>query len=476
MQLPTHLILRTVACLSASMVVAGCSSSDSRARAALSDYQSAAAANDLVGARRALLELVGAKDDVAEYWVELGKLDASTGSYGDAYYAFTRAYELDRSNAELLRAVTQLALRSGDIALAQSRARELEILVPGDPWVKITKGWAAISQSRFDEALAASEELLSTSPLDPSGTVLKARALIGLDRQDDAISLLSKQTQLLPSDKGSMQLLARIYVRQADWAKAAEISRRLSLLDPQDQANSLLLIETAFRSGNVGLGRATSARVLQPTAAPALVASVLRIWSDYWPSPQRVDDARSLAARTAAVEQKLVYAAFLSRAGRPADAIRLAAPAAALPVSAESAEANAVLGDALSRSGNVAAAKSRFDAVIAFDPGNSTALRGRSELDLRTGKVAAAIVDAQKLVTVLPSSPGDRLLLARCYAAAGNNAWAERTLWTAFQDIPADETIYNALLATKKGNEEATRELQEEFDRQREASVSRGLV
>jgi predicted Zn-dependent protease len=207
-----------------------------------------------------------------------------------------------------------------------------------------------------------------------------------------------------------------------------------------------------------------------------LVASVLRIWSDYWPSPQRVDDARSLAVRTAAVEQKLVYAAFLSRAGRPADAIRLAAPAAALPVSAESAEANAVLGDALSRSGNVAAAKSRFDAVIAFDPGNSTALRGRSELDLRTGKVAAAIVDAQKLVTVLPSSPGDRLLLARCYAAAGNNAWAERTLWTAFQDIPADETIYNALLATKNGNEEATRELQEEFDRQREASVSRGLV
>ena len=73
-----------------------------RARAGrLGEYQAAAAANDLVGARKALLELVGAKDDVADYWVELGKVQASMGSYGDAYYAFTRAYELDRSNPDL---------------------------------------------------------------------------------------------------------------------------------------------------------------------------------------------------------------------------------------------------------------------------------------------------------------------------------------------------------------------------------------
>src|SRR6478672_13030748 len=42
---PPHLILRFVACLSASCLVAGCSSSDARAQRALEDYQAASAAN-----------------------------------------------------------------------------------------------------------------------------------------------------------------------------------------------------------------------------------------------------------------------------------------------------------------------------------------------------------------------------------------------------------------------------------------------
>src|SRR6478609_7090033 len=102
----THPILRAFAWLSASIAVAGCSSSDSRAQAALGEYQAAAASNDMLGARKALLQLVQAKDDVAEYWAELGKVQASMGSYGDAYYAFTRAYELDRSNPDLARMLT----------------------------------------------------------------------------------------------------------------------------------------------------------------------------------------------------------------------------------------------------------------------------------------------------------------------------------------------------------------------------------
>src|SRR6478672_10021688 len=133
MHWPAHCILRVAACLSAAFLTAGCHSSDARAQDALTAYQAAAASNDLAGARKALMELVGAKDDVPDYWIELGKLQASTGSYGDAYYAFTRAYELDRSNPELLRAITELALRSGDLSLAEAHARELEVVSPGNP-------------------------------------------------------------------------------------------------------------------------------------------------------------------------------------------------------------------------------------------------------------------------------------------------------------------------------------------------------
>lgn len=475
MQLPTHPILRAVAWLSASFVAASCSSSDSRAQAALASYQSAASANDLFGARRALLQLVRAKDDVADYWAELGKVQASMGRYDDAYYAFTRAYELDRSNPELIRALAELALRSGDITAAQTHARELEVIAPGDRWIKVVKGWAAYSDLQFEEALATSNDLLAADPSDGIATQLKARALISLAREPEAADLLEKRVQDQPNDAGSYALLAKIYEHQKDWAKVAQCSERLAALHPEDPTVATLLVEAALRSGNVAAARAASFRLLRPQAPPQLVATVLDLWADYWPSQQRVADARRLAA-AAPLQQQLVYAAFLSRAGSPADALRLAHSAAVLPVSAENAEANAVFADALWRMGNIEGAKKRFDAVLAFDPGNATALRGRSELELRTGNAADAIHDAQKLVTALPDSASDRLLLARAFSAAGQKDWADRTLWTAFQDIPADERIYGALLATKKGDVQAMNEVQAEFDRQRSAKLAKGLL
>jgi Tfp pilus assembly protein PilF len=426
-------------------------------------------------ARNALLKLVRAKDDVADYWAELGKVQASMGSYGDAYYAFTRAYELDRSNPELVKALTELALRSGDIGMAQAHAEELEVLSPGDPWVKLVKGWAAYSESRFDQSLAIADQMLAATPFDPSATVLKARALVGLKRDDEALDLLTRQVQSQPADTSSLTLLVKIYQRRSDWAKVTDFAARLSDLAPQDQQNMLILVQAALRSGNIPLARATSSKLLQPKADPTLVSKVLDQWVDYWPSPQRVEDARRLAAGAGA-EQRLAYAAFLSRVGSPADAARLVGYTAALPVKASNAEANAVLGDALLRGGNIAAAKSRLDAVLAFDPGNSTALRARSELEIRVGQAKTAVEDAQKLVTVLPASARDRLLLARAYSAAGNRAWTERTLWAAFQEIPADEHIYAALRSTKNGNREAMNELQAEFERQRAARLNRGLL
>ena len=169
----------------------------------------------------------------------------------------------------------------------------------------------------------------------------------------------------------------------------------------------------------------------------------------------------------------MAYAKFLSHYGNPEDAIRIVQPSATLPIRAESAEANAVLADALWRIARAAEAKSRFDAVLAFDPGNATALRGRSELELRTGNATAAVLDAQKLVTVLPNDADARLLLARAFSAAGNKPWMERTLWTAFQDIPANENILAALQSTKQGD---VADLQSEFARQRDNKLNRGLL
>lgn len=441
----------------------------------MNDYQAAAAVNDIAAARKALLKLVAAKDDVPEYWTELGKLELGAGRFGEANYAFTRAYELDRRNADLVRAVTQLALKSGDLELAQRRAAELEVLAPDDPWVKLTRGWAAIAQSQFDKAIAEGDALLASMPLDPSATVLKARGLIGLGKGKDATDLLEKQVAAQPSDAGSLRLLARIYERNEDWPHLTATAQKLATVMPDDQENLLILVKGALRSGNAALAEQASAQLLKPDSLPVLIGSVLDIWNTDWQGAQRVDAARKLAA-DAGPTQQLVYARYFSGWGSPQEALRLAMPLATMPISASSAEANAVVADALGRLGKIAEAKQRFDAVLAFDSGNPTALEGRADLFLRSGNAAAAVRDAQKLVTVAPTDADARLLLARSFMAANNQSWAQRTLWSAFQDIPANQKIFNALLATRKGDATGIVELQEEFARQRDANLSRGLA
>ena len=145
---------RSMACLLlACGALSGCGSKETQVRDAYSNYQAAAAANDMAGAQQALLQLVAIDDRVAEYWIELARLQAATGSVGAAYHSLTRAYELDRSNVGLLRALTEFALRGGDPAMAQVYARELDVVSPGDPWVKLTRGYVALRESRYDEAL-----------------------------------------------------------------------------------------------------------------------------------------------------------------------------------------------------------------------------------------------------------------------------------------------------------------------------------
>ncbi len=90
-----------------------------------------------------MLEVVAAKDDEPAYWEELGKVQVELGALGDAYYAYTRAHELDRTNAQVLANLTQLALLSGDIDVAEKQARQLELISADAPAVKLAHGYAA---------------------------------------------------------------------------------------------------------------------------------------------------------------------------------------------------------------------------------------------------------------------------------------------------------------------------------------------
>ena len=128
----------------ATPLLSGCGLLGSRATQAYSDYQAALAAGDMTRAQIALLTLVNAKEDVPDYWIELGKIDLQLGQYAQAYDAFSRAHELDRTNVEVQAALTQLALLSGQIDLADEQAKTLALLAPDHPAVALVRGYVAL--------------------------------------------------------------------------------------------------------------------------------------------------------------------------------------------------------------------------------------------------------------------------------------------------------------------------------------------
>jgi len=466
-----------IICLAGVTLLApGCTSSQKQAGEAYQRYQAAAAANDLPEARKALLEAVAADESSPQFWSELGEVQLALRSWGDAYYAFQRAHELDRRDPELLRALTELSLRTGDLKQAKAHAEALAIIAPGDRWPKLVSGFAAFGEGRPDDALKASNTVLVDSPFDPLAILLKSRALIAQGQQDDAVALLKAQLAGQPSDVESARLLGRIYERRGDWANTKVMAGHLSRLLPDDDESELLFIEAAFRSGQAGEGRQESVRLIKRKPKADVVAQVVRLWAGYWTSRQRIATARQLALQSSAQSLKTIYAGFLNEAGDEVGAASLVEPVATLPVTAANADENAVFADSLARGGKPGPAKARFDAVLAFDPGVAMALRGRAQLMLRAHRPGAAIVDAQKLVTVLPDSAEDWLLLARCYLASGNEPQANRTLWTAFRSIQGNDKIFAALTQAERSNPERVREMQSEFNRQRDAKLSRGLL
>jgi predicted Zn-dependent protease len=455
-------------------VLSGCSSAQSRAAEAYAEYQSAYAANNLPAAKQALLELVSAQDDNPESWTALGRLHATLGEYSQAYYAFTRAHELDRSNPEILRALTQLALSGGDFREAEKQGRDLEIVAPGDPWVRIARGYLAVAERRFGDASGIANSLLKDTPRDPVAIGLKARALVGLNEQDQAVSLLQEQVRENPADVSSLQLLSTLYQIRGNWPGVESAARSLSAQKKGDAAPALLLVEAAFRSGDEPQARKTSFDLLERHDLQ-LTRKVLELWKYSSDQKARSTEAFALGMAAADPSERLAFAEFLVGSGRASQALQLAGTAQ-FPVTARNAQANAVIGSALVSAGTLPPALRVLNAVLEYDGGNPTALEGRAKLWLRASDPVKAVPDAQKLVAVQPQSPEARLLLARCFEAAGMNDAAQRALWDAFHDIPADESVLNALVAALRAQPDAVRSIKLEFATKREAQLNENVI
>jgi tetratricopeptide (TPR) repeat protein len=446
------------------------------ARIAYGHYQSALAAGDLLQARNALLNLVQIQQDVAPYWIELGKLQLQLGAYREAYDAFAHAHELDRSNVDVLSTMAQMALLSGDVETASEHADSLALVSPDNPVVTIVRGYAALKSGELDKAEKDADLVLATSPNESFSTILKSRVFIAQGRFDDAIALLEDQHRAVPKDRSAIKGLTELYRARGDWRDVARIQSDAHRLDPKDSKTTLTAVEAFLRSGNLAGARSMSAQLLSPAGDPQLLDAALELWARFSPGKAPLPDGVKFANAVSG-DRRVAFANYYNQIGQPATAAALLG-SSQLPVTHANARWNAVLAQSMALQGRTMDAMRLFNQVLDREPDQREALRGRSALEAQIGPTKQAILDAQRLVTISPNSGEDRVLLARAYLAAHNGDEVRRTLWDAFRDLPDDERVFSALrsVLVSTNDAEGQRRLTDEFNDRRRSTLMKDLV
>lgn len=455
-----------------SLSLSGCGTGSRQAREAYSDYQAAQASGDLPAVRAALLRLVAAEDDEAKYWAELGKVQMQLSNYGEAFYAFTRAHELDRTDVEVLGILTYLALFSGNPDMAEEKVRLLEMLSPGHPAVNLTRGYIALRRNNFDEADSRADAILASVPSDPQGTLLRARVMIARDQIQEAIDTLESHLQVRSDDIDAMKLLAGLQGMQADHAAVMATAGQMIAASPKDTAPRLMFIEAAFRANAIAEAVKASSALLA-NGGGGEIEEMLRLWSEHYRSERAIEDAIAMA--NANPQHVLAFASYFNRAERPDVALEILGDSPQLPVASYNSSRNAIIAEAIGLTGRNREALDILNQVLSIEPDHVHALRARIDLLVRTGSAKAAIRDAQRLITIQPNSADDRLRLARAYAQSGDLRQYDRTLWQAFHEVPGREKLYKALRSheTRKKGDEAVRRIDEEFKLQRSKILMR---
>lgn len=459
------------------MPLSGCSYWKAhQAKEAYGEYQQALAAGDLLQARNALTKLVRTDQDVSDYWLELGKLQLEIGDYRGAYDAFAHAHELDRSNVEVLSIMAQMALLSNDLDTANDHARSLALVAPDSSIVTMIRGYVALRSGELDKAAAAADLVIAAAPQDPFGKILKARVLVANSDIDGATTLLEEQHRVAPKDRRTLRALAELYRSRADWRNLGRIQSDAHALDPKDTAIALSAVEAWLRAGNIPAASLSSEPMLAASADTRLLDQALGLWVRFGPRAAALPNVDVLA-KASTGQRRVAFANYFNGAGEPASATKLL-QASQLPVTHANARWNAVLAQSWALQGREQDARQLFDLVLDQEADQVEALRGRSALKAKSGDTRQALVDAQRLVTVNPSSGEDRLILARAFLAARNGNGVRRTLWQAFQDLPQDERVFSALrnVLVSAGDVDGQRRLEDEYRDRRGEKLLKDIV
>jgi tetratricopeptide (TPR) repeat protein len=311
----------------------------------------------------------------ADSWVWLGRLQSASQNTDAAERAFKKALEIEPENEDGLTGLaTVLGIKGDESGAAELLKKASEKNPSPDSLKRLADAYEQMKE--YGLAADTLRRALEFNPPDAPDIERKmAMYLISAERYDDALAAYEELVGDDPSDADSYLRISQIYRQKKDFGKAREASDKAKAIDPN----------------NVQV-RLNELYILQAEGKPAEAIEVMK--SILQQTEGRSYDAAQLESRTQLLEQLAEMQLFADQTQPSVDTLRQMA--ALDPTKAP--HASAMIISAYMGGKEYAKAQEEADAAIKKYPNDREVRVGRASLLAEMGKTDAAVADVKKLL------------------------------------------------------------------------------
>lgn len=422
------------------IALAGCNDALQSAANDASVAESQLAAGNLDEARENIRRAIAARDDVAGYYVLLGRIELRAQRPASAFNAYSMALDLQADNAEVLQNIAELGLQTGRIREAGEAADRMLLLAPGSTRAMLVKGFIAIDNGQLDEARRMATEILAANANDEGGAILSARINALQGDIATAMAEITRAVSVIGETDALNVTLLEIYRVQGD-AKGMRRLFPLILKSMTDDATYQVdFINLLYKSGDIAAARAEAVKAIE--AKPndtSLLRALGDLWMEYDRRPLSAAQLGYLGESGTRASQ-ILLARFYLGIGEPDTARRLLIR----PYSSGVPEAQGLMARIWFAQGDAKRAEALAARLLQLDPRNEDSLLVRSARHLAGGRTDRAIEDANIVVADSPEEYLGYVALADAYRAKGSSIRARQTFERGMDALPQSRMLADA--------------------------------
>ncbi|MEQ8662351.1 MAG: PEP-CTERM system TPR-repeat protein PrsT [Gammaproteobacteria bacterium] len=350
--------------------------------------------------------------DYQDGWRYLAVVNELLGRPDDALVGFDRLIARAQNDVWALLGRARMLLRKGELEAAAQAADHARKAQPGFALAHAQYGVVMLAGDDFRAALDAAQEGLQRAPDEAQALLVAGLASRALGTHEQAKQYLGRALAKLPKHGLARRALARVNVDLGDYAAAWEVIAPAAAQSNPEPESLALAGEVLFRLGEREqamqlLGRAVEAAPESPRTRIAWALAQMGSGNTDLGLAELETAVTTTDTATAADEllvMSLLARSAVDQAWEAVQSLKSRDPEAPLT--------HNLTGIVLAARGDIAAARTAFEAALAADPENLPALANLAELD--RGADDAATADA-RYATALEQAPGNLALL---YAAA----------------------------------------------------------